>query len=130
MNRDVLSVVVSMVGIRRIRNALGYSVDTCIKERIPPCELSLDWSFGNRLCVFYSTRSNRYYERVTVQKESVTESDVMCTTVTVSYKPNVEEYQVEILKEVNKELWQLRTYVIGRFERTTEQYFRVFGGNA
>lgn len=127
MNHNVLLIIVSMIGSRKRREVLGFTLDECIKYKIVPCQLpEIDWCFGKLLRVFYSKHSNRFYERVTRQKD--TRGDViLVTTVSVSYRPDAEEYQLVIEKEPD---WLLRTYVIGRFERTTQQYYQVPGGNA
>lgn len=49
MNDHVLAHVVSFVNCRRVREALGFDMDRCIRWNIPPCRLSPDALFETRL---------------------------------------------------------------------------------
>lgn len=117
--------IVSMLSSRRVREALGYTVDRCIRYRVPSCPLA--WSnldFQKHLSELCACRLKEEAAKVFHRESNL--------LVKVQYHEGDEEYVLEVIRyahvlepDPRRVETEWRTYVIGRFERTTQQYRSV-----
>ena len=59
MNPDLVDLVAAFVNDRRIRDYLGFSVDSCIALRVPPCHLRVDAPLRERLEILCAARLSK-----------------------------------------------------------------------